>query len=201
MDQIKTGAFIAELRKEKGFTQKELAERLLISDKTVSKWETGKGLPEVSLMLPLCDILGISVNELLTGERLSDSEYKRKAEENIVDLVKEREENKRKIIIAVVVCAMTLVSSVTIIMISGYLTMETPLRIAVIIIGLAIMAAGLGVTASLEMQAGTFECRHCKARFVPSFTKYIMGPHTLTKRYMKCPKCGKKSWCKKRLTH
>ena len=99
MDQIKTGKFIAECRKEKGLTQSRLAEMLLISDKTVSKWECGKGLPEVSLMLPLCEILEISVNELLCGEKLDTSEYKNKAEELLMDFMKEREENKKKIIL------------------------------------------------------------------------------------------------------
>ena len=75
MDQVKTGQFIKTMRKEKNFTQREIAERLNISEKTVSKWETGNGLPEVSLMLPLCELLGISVNELLSGERLDERRY------------------------------------------------------------------------------------------------------------------------------
>ena len=81
MDQIRIGKFIANARKEKGMTQRELADTLLISDKTISKWECGKGLPEVSLMLPLCEALDISVNDLLSGERISDIDYKKKAEE------------------------------------------------------------------------------------------------------------------------
>lgn len=75
MDQIKIGRFIAKMRKEESYTQRQLADILGISDKTVSKWETGNGLPDVSLMMPLCDSLHISVNELLSGERLTDSEY------------------------------------------------------------------------------------------------------------------------------
>ncbi|MDE7084364.1 MAG: helix-turn-helix domain-containing protein [Clostridia bacterium] len=72
MNQIETGKFIKTARKEKSLTQRELAEKLNISEKTVSKWETGNGLPEVSLMLPLCKILDITVNELLSGERLNE---------------------------------------------------------------------------------------------------------------------------------
>ena len=94
MDQKLTGQFIAKIRKEKGFTQKQLAELLLISDKTVSKWETGGGLPEVSLMLPLCKELGVTVNELLSGKRLNTSEYKSNAEENIINLMKEGKHNE-----------------------------------------------------------------------------------------------------------
>lgn len=95
MDQIKTGKFIATLRKGKGLTQMQLADILGISDKTVSKWERGAGLPEVSLMIPLCDVFEINVNELLTGEKLTDAEYKMKAEDVIMDLVKENKENKK----------------------------------------------------------------------------------------------------------
>lgn len=94
MDQIKIGKFIAEMRKENNLTQRQLAEELNISDKTVSKWECGKGLPEVSFMLPLCERLKITVNELLSGEKLSAENYQQKAEENMMNLVREKEENK-----------------------------------------------------------------------------------------------------------
>ena len=99
MDQIKIGKFIASLRKEKGLTQMMLADRLGISDKTVSKWERGAGLPDVSLMLPLCETLEISVNELLTGEKLTDADYKKKAEVTIMNLVQENKENKKRLYI------------------------------------------------------------------------------------------------------
>ena len=92
MDQIKIGRFIAEIRKAKGLTQKQLSEKLGVSDKTVSKWECGKGMPDNAFMLPLCEILEITVNELLSGERLSDNCYGRKAEENIINLLEKNEE-------------------------------------------------------------------------------------------------------------
>ena len=79
MDQIKIGKFICEVRKEKNLTQRQLADILSISDKTISKWECGKGLPEVSLMIPLCDALQITVNDLLTGERVSNIDYQKKS--------------------------------------------------------------------------------------------------------------------------
>ena len=86
MDQIKIGKFIAETRKKKNKTQRQLADALSISDKTVSKWECGKGLPDISLMMPLCEILQITVNDLLTGERVSEDDYQKKAEENMMNL-------------------------------------------------------------------------------------------------------------------
>lgn len=201
MDQIKTGKFISEIRREKRLTQRELADLLFISDKTVSKWETGKGLPEVTLMLPLCNALGITVNELLSGERLIDSEYQKHAEENIMNLIKEKEESKRNIWLGAIVAFITIISGSTIIAISGLLDLEVWQRILLISIATVDMAGGIFVAAALEMKSGTFECRHCKTRFVPTAAAYVAGAHSLTTRYLKCPECGKKSFCKRRLTH
>ncbi|MDO4198968.1 MAG: helix-turn-helix transcriptional regulator [Erysipelotrichaceae bacterium] len=92
MDQIKIGKFIAECRKEKDMTQALLAEKLNISDRAVSKWETGKSLPDVSIMMELCGILNITVNELLSGERITSmEEYQKKAEENMISLQTRKE--------------------------------------------------------------------------------------------------------------
>ncbi len=112
MDQIKNGRFIADERKRKEYTQKQLSERLGISDKTISKWERGNGFPEVSLLLPLCAALEITVNELLSGERVSEEEYRRKAEENMVNLVKEAQESKKKIILSAMVAGLTLIAAI-----------------------------------------------------------------------------------------
>lgn len=201
MDQIKIGKFIAQSRKELGWTQRQLADELAISDKTVSKWETGKGLPEVALMMPLCEMLGISVNELLSGERFAESEFKERTERVIMDLVREREENKKKVVLAVVSAVVTVVATLTIILMAGLLQMEQWQRVLLTGIGLVVMLGGLFVSAALEWDAGTYECKHCKARFVPTMGAYMMGMHTLTTRHLRCPECGKKSWCKRRLTH
>ena len=201
MDQIKIGKFIAKMRKEQSYTQRQLADLLGISDKTVSKWETGNGLPEVSLMMPLCDLLHINVNELLSGESLTDSEYKNKAEENMMDLIREKEESKKKIVLSVIVCFLTILAGVTLIVLSGVLEMETWLRILLIAIALIVIAGGIGVAIALDLTAGTFECPKCNTRFVPTTAAYIAGPHTITKRQLKCPNCGKISYCKKKLTH
>lgn len=201
MDQIKTGKFIAEMRRAKNLTQRELADLLYISDKTVSKWETGKGLPEVALMLPLCNTLEITVNELLSGERLTDSEYQKYAEENIMNLMQEKEQSKRNIALGAITAFVSIISTVTIIVLAGLADLEVWQRCLLIAIALIDIAGGITVAASLEMKSGTFECRHCKARFVPTAAAYIAGPHSITTRYLKCPECGKKSFCKKRLTH
>ncbi len=201
MDQTKIGQFIASLRKEQELTQRQLADKLGISDKTVSKWERGLGLPEVSLMLPLCQALRISVNELLSGERLDDTRYREKAEENMMNLVREREETKKKIWLSVAIVALTLISGITVLLVAGMAGLEVRLRYLLIGIGLVIILLGIGIACVLDRQAGTYECRHCHHRFVPSMGAYVAGMHSLTTRRLKCPHCGETTWCKRRLTH
>lgn len=201
MDQIKIGRFIAQMRKEQSLTQRQLADIIGISDKTVSKWETGNGLPEVSLMMSLCDSLHINANELLSGERLTGSEYQKRAEENIMDLVKEREESKKKVVLSVIECALTLLAGTTLVLLAGILEMDTWVRILLVVIATTVIAGGIAVAAVLDMSAGSFECGKCGMRFVPTPAAYIAGPHTITKRKLKCPGCGEATYCKRRLTH
>lgn len=200
MDQIKIGRFIAQERKQKNYTQRQLADRLGISDKTISKWERGNGFPEVSLLLPLCEELDISVNELLTGERVSDTEYRKKAEENMVNLVKETQESKKKIILSALVAGLVILAATPLFVVSGAVPMENWLRILLIIIGMVVIVVGIGIACVLDREAGAFECPECKERFVPEMGEYIMGPHTLTKRKLKCPNCGAYKYCRKVLT-
>jgi transcriptional regulator with XRE-family HTH domain/SAM-dependent methyltransferase len=98
MDQVKIGRFIAAMRKQQNLTQCEFADKLGISNKTVSKWECGNGMPELSLMLPICQVLKINLNELFSGEKLTDADYKKKAEENMMKLVEEAEKMKKNIV-------------------------------------------------------------------------------------------------------
>lgn len=89
MDQMKVGKFIARLRKEQGLTQEALGHRLGVTNKTVSRWENGNYMPDIELLVPLGAALGVSVNELLAGERLSDEQFRRQADENLVAAVRE----------------------------------------------------------------------------------------------------------------
>ena len=200
MDQIRIGKFIADERKRKGYTQKQLSEKLEISDKTISKWERGNGFPEVSLLLPLCNELEITVNELLSGERVSEEDYRKKAEENMVNLVREAQESKKKIILSVVVAALTIIAAVPLFMVSGMIEMENGIRIILIVIGFIVIIGGIAVACILDRDAGAFECPDCNKRFVPDMRSYVMGPHTVTKRKLVCPHCGAHKYCKKVLT-
>ena len=200
MDQIKIGKFIADERKRKGYTQKQLSEKLEISDKTVSKWERGNGFPEVSLLLPLCNELDISVNELLSGERVSEEDYRKKAEENMVNLVREAQESKKKIVLSAMVAVLSLVAALPLFVLSGALPMEAWLRITLVVTGLIVLALGIVIACILDREAGAYECPECKNRFVPDMKAYVMAPHTFTKRKLECPNCGVHRYCRKVLT-
>ena len=121
MDQAQTGRFIAARRKELGLTQRQLAEKLSVSDKTISKWECGGGLPEVGLMLPLCGELGVTVNELLAGRRVEETEYREQAEANMVDLVRQDQENKKRMALSVVCGSVTVVAVCALVVIAGFI--------------------------------------------------------------------------------
>ncbi len=197
MDQIKIGKFIRQLRKEKKLTQKDIAEKLNISDKTVSKWETGNGLPEVSLMLPLCNLLGISVNELLSGEKLDEKQYQQKAEENFIKILDNKKQALRQLVSMIISTVTTIIAGCTIIAISGLLPLENWQRILLIVIGLIVIIGGLIPAIMHDREIGTFQCKHCGEEFVPTFRNYLWGAHTIKHRKLTCPKCGKRSWCKK----
>ena len=199
MDQIKVGKFIAETRKSQGLTQRQLADVLSISDKTVSKWECGKGLPEVSLMLPLCGALNITVNDLLSGGRVSEADYRKKAEENMMNLIIENQENKKRMALSIVCGVITIIAVCSLIVIASYIEMPAVARIALIVFAIVTAAAGIGAAAVLEVKAGYYECPHCKALFVPTMGEYVKGYHTLTKRKLKCHECGKTGMCKHRI--
>lgn len=199
MDQIKIGQFIAAIRHENRMTQKQLADALSVSDKTVSKWECGKGLPEVSLMLPLCTILQITVNELLTGERIEETEYQKKAEENMMNLMEENAENKKRMILSAICGSITIVAVCALVVIAAYIDMPAAARIALLFLAVTTAIVGTGAAAVIERQAGYFVCAHCQATFQPGMHGFIKGYHTFTKRRLTCPECGKTSMCRHRI--
>lgn len=169
MDQVKIGQFIKAVRKEKNLTQREVAEKLSISEKTVSKWETGNGLPEVSLMKPLCDLLGISLNELFSAQRLDEQQYYIKAEENIMSPVEEKAIAKRKIIVGIIVTLMVILASFTLVFVAALLEMDFVLRITLIAIAGVLIVGGIVAGCMPDRDAGVYECPHCGEQFVPTF--------------------------------
>ena len=202
MNQVKIGKFIADERKAKGYTQKQLSELLGISDKTISKWERGNGFPEASLLLPLCNELEITVNELLTGERISKQSYKEKAEENMVNLIKEKEENKQKILLTTIIGVISTITFVTLLLVVCFYTdvITLPIKIVLMIIALSVFGVGLYVAMWGDRKIGYFKCRNCNELFTPTFMQYNMGMHLLSTRYLKCPHCKTRTWCRKVMT-
>ena len=201
MDQTKIGRFIAQRRKEAGLTQMQLAEKLNITDRAVSKWETGKAMPDTSLMLELCDILKISVNDLLSGEVISMENYNVKMEQNLLEMVKQKEAADKRLLsmeifIGVVVTAVFL----SLALVAAYVPMEDWLKGLLIVAGLIPFLVGMGLGLKIEQVAGYYECAECGHRHVPQYKSVFLAMHFGRTRYMKCPKCGKSSWQKKVLS-
>lgn len=199
MDQIRIGNFIAQCRKAQNLTQRQLADELGISDKTVSKWECGNGLPEVSLMLPLCTALGITVNDLLSGERIAQADYQKKAEENMMELVRENAENKKRLALSLICVAVTVIAVCALIALVALLALPTPARIALVALALITAAAGVGAAAVLDARAGYYQCPHCKATFTPALGEYVKAYHTFTRRRLVCPACGRTGLCRRHI--
>lgn len=196
MDQKQIGKFIAERRRAQNLTQRQLADALSISDKTISKWECGNGLPEVSLMLPLCEKLDINVNELLSGECLSETQYFEKAENNMLDLMKDRTSAKTKVIVTAVSTTITILSVLALIFIVGFVEMPVGVRILQVVLAMAILFADLAVTLLIAVSTEIYECAACGKKFVPTLSAYLWGLHTMKRRKLKCPHCGKRCWDK-----
>ena len=128
-------------------------------------------------------------------------DYEISLKKSLVEISFPPEESKRKIILSVIVCALTILSGVTMFVLSGALEIELWLRILLLLIGTIVVIGGIGVVVALDVTTGTYECPKCNTRFVPTTSAYIAGLHTFTKRKLKCPNCGEISYCKKRLTH
>ena len=198
MNQIKIGEFISSRRKEKDLTQAALAEKLGITDRAISKWERGKGLPEVSLMLDLCEILEITVNELLCGEKINMENNNEKNEKILLDMAKELERKNK-----------TIWASMWAIMIVSLAALFAGLFIAAFLIpeGVWQLVAILGICVfflipcfyalKLEVSVGAYKCKNCGHEIVPTYKEALWAMHIGTTRHLKCPKCNQRTWCKK----
>ncbi len=133
MEQAKVGKFIAECRKNKNMTQAELAEKLNITDRAISKWETGKGMPDSSIMLELCNELDISVNELLSGEVIKMENYNQKAEKNLLEMKKQKEETDREMLrLEIVIGYISTITFLILVFLACFIEMYSVIRILLI---------------------------------------------------------------------
>jgi len=198
MDQIKIGKFIAECRKKTGITQMQLAERLGITDRAVSKWETGKAMPDSSLMLELCDILGINVNELLNGEKIIMENNDKKNEQLLLEMAKDLERKNKTIWISMwVIMIVSITALLAGVLIAGLLIPEGVWQLVAIIGIVVIFLIPCFYALKLEVSVGAYKCKNCGYEIVPTYNQALNAMHMGTTRYLKCPNCGKRTWCKK----
>ena len=199
MDIEKIGKFIAQRRKDAELTQAQLGQTLGISDRAVSKWERGKSLPDASIMLELCDLLKITVNDLLSGEVVEMENYNKELENKLIETIKEKEKSDRRLL--AFECVIGILSCIILIVpcfLGAFLpSLSDAQRILIVFSGFIPGLIGFGFAIRIEQVAGYYKCQYCGHRYVPTYLSVISAPHINRTRYMKCPKCHKSSWQKK----
>ena len=198
MDQIKIGKFIAECRKKQNLTQAQLAEKLDITDRAISKWETGKAMPDSDIMLDLCDILGIKVNELLCGEMIEIEHKDEQLNELIFQMAKNEERyHKRLRHSAYVIFATSLAALICLMTLISLLIPECGFQYFLIIVSVILFIIPCIIALKFKVETGYYECKNCQHMFVPNYKEIALLMQTPTRRLLKCTKCGKWTWCKK----
>ena len=198
MNQIKIGRFIAECRKKVNLTQMQLAEKLGITDKAISKWERGIAMPDSSIMLELCDILSISVNELLSGEKINMENNIQKSEQLFLDMAKELEKKNKTIWTSMwIILTVSIIGLLAGIAFARFLIPEGVWQLVTIIGICVIFLIPCFYALKLEVSLGAYKCKNCGHEIVPTYTQALNAMHFGTTRYLKCPKCNKRTWCKK----
>ena len=198
MDQLKIGKFIADCRKRKNLTQMQLAEKLGITDKAVSKWERGVAMPDTSIMLELCDILGINVNELLSGEKIIMENNNQKNEQLLLDMAKELEKKNKTIwssMWAIMIISITVL--IAGIFIAAFLIPEGVWQLVTILCVCVAFLITCVYAVKLEVSVGAYKCNNCGHEIVPTYSEALGAMHRGTTRHLKCPKCNERTWCKK----
>ena len=198
MDQIKIGKFIAECRKKQNLTQAQLAEKLDITDRAISKWETGKAMPDSDIMLDLCDILGIKVNELLCVEMIEIEHKDEQLNELIFQMAKNEERyHKRLLHSAYVIIATSLTALICLMSLISLLIPECGFQEFLIIVSVILFIIPCMIALKFKAETGYYECKNCQHMFVPNYKEIAVLMQTPTRRLLKCTKCGKWTWCKK----
>lgn len=198
MDQIKIGKFIAERRKKINITQLQLSEKLGITDKAISKWERGIAMPDTSIMLELCDILGITVNELLTGEKNNMENNETNNELLLLDMAKEIEKKNKTIWNAMwIIMTVSIIGLIGGLVLIAFFMEEGPWMLVAILSLCVVFLIPCFYALKLEVSVGAYKCKHCGYEIVPTYKQALNAMHRGTTRYLKCPKCNKRSWCKK----
>ena len=152
-------------------------------------------MPDTAIMIDLCKVLKITVNDLLTGERITAENYNKELENNLLIAVKEKEQAyKRMLSLEVLVGVVSVLTLLALIFIGIFVAIQSWLKILIIAIGFILFIAGCLCALRIEQVAGYYECKHCGHKYVPTYFAVNKAPHMGRKRYMKCPNCNKKSW-------
>ena len=198
MNQIKIGRFIAECRKKANLTQMQLAEKLGITDKAISKWERGVAMPDTSIMLELCDILCISVNELLSGEKINMENNNQKNEQLLLDMAKELEKKNKAVWSSMwVIMIVSMTALFAGILIAAFAIPEGPWQLVMILGVCVVFLVPCFYALKLEVSVGAYKCKNCGHEIVPTYKEVMMAMHRGFTRHLMCPKCNKRTWCKK----
>ena len=198
MDQLKIGKFIADCRKRKNLTQMQLAEKLGITDKAVSKWERGVAMPDTSIMLELCDILSISVNELLSGEKISMENNNQKNEQLLLDMAKELEKKNKAVWSSMwIIMIISITVLIAGIFIAAFLIPKGVWQLVTILCVCVVFFIPCLYALKLEVSVGAYKCKNCGCEIVPTYKEAMNAMHMGFTRYLKCPNCNKRTWCKK----
>lgn len=201
MNQVKIGKFIAECRKKNNLTQMQLAEKLNITDRAISKWENGKAMPDSSIMLDLCNELKISVNELLSGEMIDMNNYNEIAEKTLLEMAKKEERQNKRLMMSMWTILITSAIFYIGILLLAVNTLEEGIMLgAIICISTIVFLIAGFIGLKFEVDAGYYECKNCHHKFVPTYKEVMFATHLATTRHLKCPKCHKRSWAKKVMT-
>ena len=198
MDQLKIGRFIAECRKKANLTQIQLAEKLGITDKAVSKWERGIAMPDTSIMLELCDILHISVNELLCGEKISMENNNQKNEELMLAMAKELEQKNKTVWKSMwIIMGFSMTALLIGIFAAAFLIPGGVWQLVTILGSCVVFFIPCFYALKLEVSVGAYKCKNCGCEIVPTYKEAMKAMHRGFTRYLKCPNCNKRTWCKK----
>ncbi len=195
MDQVKIGKFIAQQRKKQGLTQLQLAEKLGITDRAVSKWETGKSMPDVSIITDLCKELGVTVNDLIIGEVVSSEQYNKKLQQQVLTLVGEKETaEKRSLRLVMVIAVLSIILALMCQVVFALATPDLPwLALAAFFVGQATILLDL-LCMRLDWKVGYFQCPHCGHTYTPPLFSFLFARGGLYRRHLRCTKCKQKAW-------
>jgi transcriptional regulator with XRE-family HTH domain len=196
MNQVRIGKFISECRRKKGITQNELAELLGITNRAVSKWETGICMPDAGTIPELCQILDISISDLFSGEK--SMENNKDSEKFILKLVKEKaERDKQLLILEILIGILSTSVLVSFILLASFINVSVYVKFIIILCGIILFAVGIFYALLIERIAGYYECSKCHHKYIPTYKQILFSMHAFRTRYMKCPKCKCSSWSKK----